>query len=446
VDAAFVWRFTEHAGYVDDETGRLEMQLTFPTWTNTSAPAATTGSLCAAYTDTVKVADAPILAFGADSFSVNYWWKFPGTNLQGGIGKKENWKGWALGRLNNQNNLSFQVGDGTNWTVLSKAINADGQWHMITGVRSTGVWMRLFMDAQLEASATDTCRSVSSAAALASIGYNQSGISPQFDDLRLHRRAWSGLEISNLFLYGAAPATNDLVAFWSFTNAFDLAVFDNSGNMCWGDPQVGTSGEPLYVKATNGCTPYYVLDGAWDYFVINSNRLNYHYSNSFSFFAWHKPTTSGLAQAGVYLDKTDTRGYSFQHVNTANLRATLVSGSYTLRRETTNVVANTNWHLVGFTYDGSSTLGGLKIYLDGAECAYNAARNLSTLGTNDIANAKSAFVGHPSAGSSAIEGGLYRPAMYSKVLSSTDVLALYQQTHPTNNLERVIRSGTLFQF
>jgi hypothetical protein len=94
-----------------------------------------------------------------------------------------------------------------------------------------------------------------------------------------------------------------------------------------------------------------------------------------------------------------------------------------------------NWHLLTFTYDGTTST--VKVYYDGGEVPLppGAAGNFAGLGPLTLGNASNLVVGgwNKHAGLSgptdswisAFTGKMDQFRLYNKVLSSTDILALY---------------------
>jgi len=91
---------------------------------------------------------------------------------------------------------------------------------------------------------------------------------------------------------------------------------------------------------------------------------------------------------------------------------------------TTDMVDNT-WHHFIVTYDGSSTLAGLKLYVDGTEERDTTGSTVTTM-TNSMLGENNEFcLGAREAGNQPFTGMLDECAVWSRELTAAEVTTLY---------------------
>ncbi len=121
----------------------------------------------------------------------------------------------------------------------------------------------------------------------------------------------------------------------------------------------------------NGRVWYLNFDGIDDYVNCGTPpALDLERTDQFSVFAWVK-RLSLTAATRIILSKAlasgTYRGWAFWvssgHYVTVILKNTDVPNN-AIHINTEATVLDTNWHLIGFTYNGSSSAAGVKIYID----------------------------------------------------------------------------------
>jgi len=163
---------------------------------------------------------------------------------------------------------------------------------------------------------------------------------------------WGQAAVNNTIDYGKGKttATND----WG-------KIYDSSAS---GDTSLGTAAAFANTKSI-------LLDGVDDYVDCGTNSsLNFERTDAFSYSLWVKRNSIGANH--ILLSKmapTGNRRGMFFNLNTSNaivivLRTDTSNTSQRLLWKSTATITDSNWHHLVFTYDGSSTINGGKIYID----------------------------------------------------------------------------------
>ena len=125
------------------------------------------------------------------------------------------------------------------------------------------------------------------------------------------------------------------------------------------------------------------FDGINDYIEAGSlNILNFERTDSFSISAWVKRAGTGIDEAIVskMLSFGSNRGYLLSIGNTNVVKFVLRNsntGSNLLFVDSTTTITDTNWHHILITYNGSSNVSGVKIYIDGLSDTVTTSGTLS---------------------------------------------------------------------
>lgn len=165
--------------------------------------------------------------------------------------------------------------------------------------------------------------------------------------------------------------------------------------------------------------------------VGNVSALSPDRFDSFSFFAFCYPKDTGAngivnkrQQGGIY------RGFEFRF-NNGRINLAIVSTVNTnqIFLETTNTYAIDNWYNVGFSYDGSSDISGVTIYVDGVSVPFtNLANSLS--GT--IATSFDFQIGASRQNVNYFNGNIAQCTFIGKEVSSSEALEIYNGGTPTD--------------
>jgi len=120
------------------------------------------------------------------------------------------------------------------------------------------------------------------------------------------------------------------------------------------------------------------FDGTGDFISIgDAAALDFERTDAFSIEAWVNIPTPGADS--TFVGKVDTsttlRGYSFAIGSDMKTNIELYNdngATNKLRRISTQTVVANTWTHVAFTYSGSSTAAGIKIYINGVESTYES--------------------------------------------------------------------------
>jgi len=173
------------------------------------------------------------------------------------------------------------------------------------------------------------------------------------------------------------------------------------------------------------------LDGIDAYVDCGTNSsLNFERTDAFSISFWvaraainaHTLCISKMNPTG------NRRGY-FININPSNLvtiflRNNTSNTSQCLIAQSITTIADTNWHHIVFTYDGSSTTGGMKIYIDGTSVTLTTS---GTLSGTIVSSATTPFLlgALSTAPSLPADALMDEVAVFGSELSASDVTAIY---------------------
>ena len=229
--------------------------------------------------------------------------------------------------------------------------------------------------------------------------------------------------------YGySLQAEEGMVGLWhldesSGTNAPDTSGEDHNGtliNMEDGDWITG--------KFNNGLQ----FDGINEY-VNLGDIANFERNEEFSFEFWFKTSTTSI---DVLLDRYGTaKGWTIYLEEGKIVVSFAHDETQFVKKETTNVYNNNNWHHLAVTYDGSSAASGIIIYVDGEVASTTTLNDLLTdnMQNNDV-NCSLGSRGN----TLYYDGMLDEVVIYNKTVLASDILEHY--LNGTNQLNISVRS------
>lgn len=312
----------------------------------------------------------------------------------------------------------------------------DGNWHHLTvsydgsGV-NTGI--KIYMDGvQVGAGGVNTLggKTILNNEPLR-IGNRAAAASSPFlgsiDEVQVYNTALSQSDVD--FLYnsgnGTASAASGAIANWHFDEAYGAVAADSisAKNANLTNFVLGPSPDvPKYGYHSAG------FDGVNTFITVpHAADINFERTNSFSAEAWIKPNNFSVAAMifGKSLGPTSYRGYMMGLNSpsgtdaklTVQLLSTASTVNYLSEQSVSYSFMDGNWHHVAFTYDGSSTHAGLKLYIDGNEVSTTDAGTL----TASILNTVSLKIGRR-------EDGYYFNGLI-------DELAIYNSALPASTIQ-----------
>ena len=218
---------------------------------------------------------------------------------------------------------------------------------------------------------------------------------------------------------GEAVPTNGLVADYSFNGD----ASDSSGNGYDGTVEGATLTTNRFGEADSA----YYFDGVNDRIDLPSAVLDFERTNPFSQSFWIRTGDSDNANniLAKMLSSSPGRG-----VNTllayGHIGVQLVNYNSTdnkIRVEGTSVLSDDRWHHVVITYDGSSTAAGIVAYVDGNSESLTVVNDSLT---DTILNSTTPSIGSRNS-VLYYEGAIDDVCIYDRVLSETEVTALYEE-------------------
>ena len=233
--------------------------------------------------------------------------------------------------------------------------------------------------------------------------------------------------MANTIGYGQGAVNN--------TNGFEKSATNNTidfGEICadsW-SPETNLTGTGATPAFSN--TKSILLDGIDDY-VDMGNNLDFTNTDAFSISCWFKRTRSGVSEFLVSKqDSTsNSRGYTllipFDDNKVTVVIRNNTASSGRLIVDCTTAITDTNWHNIIMTYDGSSNVSGINLYLDGNNDTGVTSGTLSAT----ISNTASFQIGAKN-GSNEFSGNLDEVAVWNTELSASDVTTIYNSAIPNN--------------
>jgi hypothetical protein len=174
------------------------------------------------------------------------------------------------------------------------------------------------------------------------------------------------------------------------------------------------------------------FDGVDDY-VDMGNTLDFTNTDAFSISCWFKRTRSGVSEFLVAKQESsgNLRGYTLLIPSSDNLITAVIrnntASSGRLIVDCTTAITDTNWHHIVMTYDGSSSVSGINLYLDGNNDTGATSGTLS--GT--ISNSTSLQIGARNGGFP-FSGNIDEVSVFNTELSQSDVTSIYNGGVPND--------------
>jgi len=165
------------------------------------------------------------------------------------------------------------------------------------------------------------------------------------------------------------------------------------------------------------------FDGSSEYIGCGDN-LNFERTDSFSASVWVKPDATEVSQIlGKQLNSSPFSGYAIQTTVSNKIRIVLMNGTTNrIYVDTTSTISTSSWYHIAFTYDGSSSVTGVKIYIDGSPVSSSTVYDNLTL---SISNNASFSIGSRNNAGLNFNGKIDHVAIFDYVLSSSQISDLY---------------------
>jgi hypothetical protein len=216
----------------------------------------------------------------------------------------------------------------------------------------------------------------------------------------------------------ASPLLTDLVSYWKLDETsgtrFDSASTNNLADNGSVGSAIGKIGNAALFDTSNQA-----LDGG--------NVLAFERTDVFSVFSWvYLTNTIGNREVIGKIEPINQQGWEIR-VDNGDLIVLIVNSwsSNAIGVRHSGVTINTGiWYHIGFTYDGSSSAGGVTLYINGAEVSTNSV--LSNDLTATIVSTASLFIGARfSSFLSQFAGRIDEVGVWSRVLTTAEVTQLW---------------------
>ena len=222
----------------------------------------------------------------------------------------------------------------------------------------------------------------------------------------------------------------NLVGLWklndqSGTTAVDSSVYEQHGTY-YNTPTLKQPG------VFDTCVEFDASSS--EYVRLPNTNLDFEYNDAFSIAAWVNIDT--LRMQGILFkcqDSGDYRGYGLWMESDGDItcRVRHDTNSRIYKRSSDSITTN-KWHLIVFTYDGSTNSSGANIYIDGNKVT-NWYAEVDTLGNDTIQNSINANIGaRNDANSMAFDGKISDVGVWSKELTASEVNELAHPYLPEN--------------
>lgn len=328
-------------------------------------------------------------------FSINMWVKWSELNAWSLFFSKENastYKGYGLFK-NNSNQVYCEIRGSQliQNTNTGTTITSTSNWYMITltyngSGANTGaiVYVNAIGTGQKRVGSISDSMVTTQSLTLGSYAADlNSGLYGYMDEVAVWNRALNEAEIKALYSGGNGKFYGTKTINWSGLQSY-YRLDETSGTTAYDSVgaingtisnatvnQYGKQGKAILFNSTNSKVE-----------LANNTIYNFERTDSFSISCWIKRTNIGGAAPFIYSKSIASGNYnghssyfmsdgriSFYLVNTPTNRVGVI---------TSNTITDTNWHNIIYTYNGSSNISGVKVYIDGIECTYGTTHNTLT--------------------------------------------------------------------
>lgn len=236
-----------------------------------------------------------------------------------------------------------------------------------------------------------------------------------------------------------ADITNGLVGWWKFNETSGNAI-DSSGS--------GFTGTPTGTIPAKNCQSNYCrsFNGTSDFINVGGSHFSFTKTTPFSGTAWIKTSSSSAQTVISNWQVTVQPGWQFGmgDITAHKLNFALLAaggGASRRDREGSTTVDNGNWNLIAFTYDGSNTAAGIKLYVNGVE------ETELTSSDNDpgtLSDVETDIGKRNRVGSAEFFNGFIDDArLYNRALTASDITQLYNQGFYGNLIKNAVLNNAV---
>jgi len=409
--------------------------------------------------------------FGTDPFTISYWvHPTADSGYRGHLSGSTDVDGyWVLYSVNDLTlKLTTTRGAGA---IVSGAMTA-GKWNhvVLTRVGTGDSDLKMYINGVLKSTASGNVALNANGAMVAGRFYNNTSGYPlagQLDELKIYDRGFTQADVStdyNSWLDGNfVSSSNSIIdgssirdwqtvsintdtnynfnstlcgsldtgcpeeTYFSDENLIGLwhldgDAIDSSGNGndgTWAGSQLYSSG--LWDKSAGN------FAGTDDYISINDSNFDFEYNRPFSGCVWINPDAYGWqAIMGKQQGSGIYRGWSFNMYGNNDITLSIIStwSSSYITEQAEEVIKTGRWQHVCFTYDGTGTKAGTKLYYDGLEMGTITAGSSIT---GSIQNSEILKLGADRGAGLDYDGQMQDAAMWDKELTADKIMSLYRR-------------------
>ena len=227
---------------------------------------------------------------------------------------------------------------------------------------------------------------------------------------------WGEASVNNTNGYGKGAINNNIR--WG-------KIYDSSAS---GDTNIGTAVTPSF---TNTLSTRF--DGVDDTVNLGTpTNLRFERTDSFSFSCWVNPANADFHAVFTNSDTgSNYRGYYFQIKDDNTLSLFLrnnLTASGRIIITSTATISTGSWNHIAFTYDGSSTGAGVKLYINGVASTTSSTGSLSAT----ISSSNTIYLGSRNAADNFLQGALDECAVFNTELSASAISTIYNSGTPND--------------
>ena len=379
---------------------------------------------------------------GTDAYSISCWYKTTDTgSFQMFVSKQKNtsaFNGFSLSMRGDLQRFHFFLGTTAGNARLAGRTGTistirDGNWHHVCltydGSQAIGGFT-LYFDGASESITTEYNNTPTDVSNTVDFNIGARGSAALFFNGNIDETSYFNTELTAsdvTSIYGTG-VPNDIsslnpVGFWRCGDGDVSPILSDNGS--GGNDGTMTNFSTFSTDVPTFNTKSILLDGIDD-FVDMGNTLDFTNTDAFSISCWFKRTRNGVSE--FLISKQDStsnsRGYTLLIPFDDN-KVTLVirnntASSGRLIVDCATAITDTNWHNVVMTYDGSSSVGGINLYLDGNNDTGVTSGTLSAT----ISNSASFQIGAKNGGNE-FSGNLDEVSVFNSELSESDVTSIY---------------------